>query len=56
MTTEVTKEQFESFVRVQRSGVVNMLSPQVQSLANISKEVHTAILNEYSALKSKYSS
>jgi len=56
MTVEVTKEQFESFIRVQKSGAVNMASWDVQPLANISEEVHMAILNNYSELESKYSS
>ena len=44
----VSKEQFERYVRVQKSGVTNMLSPDVQILANISSEIHLEIIKNYS--------
>ena len=56
MTVEVTKDEFERFVSVRDSGAVNTVSPQVQMLAGISKEVHMAILTNYEELSSKYSS
>ena len=50
----VTKDEFERFVRVQRSGVVNMVSSQVQDLANISKDTHMLILKHYSELEAQF--
>lgn len=52
----VSKDEFERFVEVQRSGVVNMVSSQVQDLANISKDTHMLILNHYKELEAQYSS
>ena len=56
MKVEVTKEEFQRFMDVRDSGIVNTVSPQVQTLAGISKEVHMAILNHFTELESKYSS
>tara|TARA_R100001015_G_C4588022_1_gene143789 strand:- start:637 stop:807 length:171 start_codon:yes stop_codon:yes gene_type:complete len=55
MSIEVSKEEFERYVRVQESGMVDMISPDVQDLADISKDVHKAILKNYSELEDKYS-
>ncbi len=52
----VTKDEFERFVGVQRSGVVNMVSSQVQDLANISKDTHMLILKHYKELKAQFTS
>ena len=52
----VTKDEFERFVEVQESGAVNMVSSQVQDLANISKDTHMLILKHYSELAAQYSS
>ncbi len=52
----VTKDEFERFVEVQESGAVNMVSSQVQDLANISKDTHMLILKHYSELEAQYSS
>ena len=52
----VTKDEFETFVEVQESGAVNMVSSQVQDLANISKDTHMLILKHYSELEAQYSS
>lgn len=50
----VTKEQFERYKQVQKSGVCNMWSSDVQRLANISKEVHMEIIRDYDRLSSQY--
>lgn len=50
----VTKEQFERFVKVQESGVCNMLSPKVCVLACIPMDVHIEILNNYDKLAEQY--
>ena len=52
----VTKDEFERFVEVQESGAVNMVSSQVQDLANISKDTNMLILKHYSELEAQYSS
>ena len=54
MTIEVSKDEFDRYVRVQKSGITNMVSPDVQGLADISKDVHMAILQNYSELSDKY--
>ena len=56
MTVQVTKDEFERFVSVRDSGAVNTISPEVQMLAGISKEVHMEILNSYVELETKYGS
>ncbi len=50
----VTKDEFERFVEVQESGVVNMVSSQVQDLADISKDTHMLILKHYSELEAQF--
>ena len=50
----VTKEQFEAFVKVQKSGVCNMWSSQVEVLAGISKETHLEIIEHYEELEAQY--
>jgi len=56
MSIEVSKAEFDRYVRVQESGMVNMISPDVQDLADISKDVHMAILKNYVELRDKYTS
>jgi len=53
---EVSKDEFDRYVKVQKSGAVNMWSPEVQSLASISKETHSAIITYYEELRDKYTS
>ena len=50
----VTKDEFERFVEVQESGAVNMVSSQVQDLADISKDTHMLILKHYSELEAQF--
>lgn len=50
----VSKEAFERYVRVQASGVTNMVSPIVQELAEITKEEHYDILKNYEAYEKEY--
>tara|TARA_R100000315_G_C5208508_1_gene123510 strand:+ start:355 stop:525 length:171 start_codon:yes stop_codon:yes gene_type:complete len=56
MSIEVSKAEFDRYVKVQESGMVNMISPDVQDLADISKDVHMAILKNYVELRDKYTS
>ena len=50
----VTKEEFERYKRVQKSGICNMLSPKVQEYANITKAVHIEIIQNYDELSRQY--
>jgi len=51
---DITKEDFQAYEEVRQSGITNMLSPDVQDLADISKEVHAAIMEHYSELCVKW--
>ncbi len=53
---DVTKNQFDAFMRVQMEGRFNMLMPEAQSLTGLSNETYCAILDNYGALKDKYGS
>lgn len=50
----VSREEFQRYVDVQNSGVVNMLSSLVQDLADISKAVHMDILKNYDKYEKEY--
>jgi len=52
---EITKKQFESYVKVQESGVTNMFCvSKVSSLSGLSKEQCIEIMQTYSELKKKF--
>ncbi len=53
-TEYVSKDEFYRFVRVQREGSVNMISPDVRILACIDKDTHMHILNDYTKLEETY--
>ena len=54
--TTISKEQFESYVRVQKSGVTNMFDLRnVISLTGLDKEQCMEIMSNYSELVEKYS-
>ena len=50
----ITKEDFQRYVKVQESGVCNMLSSQVRDYAFLTKEQHTYILKNYKQLSDEY--
>ena len=53
---EITEEQFESYVRVQKSGVTNMFDlNNVKALTGLNKEQCIAIMEQYGELDKKYS-
>ena len=53
--TEITKEQFTAYVRVQKSGVTNMFDIRnVTALTGLSKEQCITIMEQYSELDKKY--
>ena len=43
----ITKRKFINYVKVQASGVCNMWSPEVERLANLTKEEHLDIIKNY---------
>ena len=51
---DITMGDFQAYEEVRQSGVTNMLSPDVQDLADISKEVHVAIMEHYVKLCAKW--
>ncbi len=51
---DITMEDFQAYEEVRQSGVTNMLSPDVQDLAGISKETHAAIMEHYGELCTKW--
>ena len=53
---EITKEQFKSYVRVQKSGVTNMFDVRnVTALTGLDKKQIMEIMSNYSELVEKYS-
>lgn len=49
----ITKEMFDRFVSVQKSGVCNMMDSRVVSLANLTKKQHLDILCNYKAIEKR---
>ena len=53
---EITKNQFESYVRVQKSGVTNMFDVRnVTALTGLNKNQIMEIMKTYGELEEKYS-
>ena len=53
--TEITQEQFEAYVDVQKSGVTNMFDVKtVSELSGLEKEEIMTIMQSYGELKEKY--
>ncbi len=53
---EITKDQFEAYVRVQKSGVTNMFDlNNVKALTGLNKEQCLEIMSNYGELEEKYS-
>ena len=53
--TEITQEQFEAYVDVQKSGVTNMFDVKtVGELSGLEKEEIMTIMKSYGELKEKY--
>ena len=54
--TEITKEQFAAYVRVQKSGVTNMFDIRnVTALTGLNKKQCITIMEQYNELDKKYS-
>ena len=53
---DITKDQFEAYVRVQKSGVTNMFDLRnVTALTGLNKNQCVTIMENYNELKEKYS-
>ena len=53
---EITKDQFEAYVRVQKSGVTNMFDLRnVTALTGLDKNQCIVIMEQYGELDKKYS-
>ena len=53
--TEITKEQFTAYVRVQKSGVTNMFDIRnVTALTGLDKNQCITIMEQYNELDKKY--
>ena len=52
---EITKEQFQNYVQVQKSGVTNMFDLKyVEYLTGLEREEILAIMKNYAILKDQY--
>ena len=47
---DITKEKFDEYVKVQRSGMFNMFDPQARAMTTLTKEEWTTIMQEYKKL------
>ena len=50
----VTKEDFEAYEGVRRSGMVNMFDPMARELAGLDKKTFINIMKDYDYLKQKF--
>jgi len=52
---EITKEDFEKYVKVQKSGATNMFDVRnVTALSGLTREQCTAIMEQYGPLSEQY--
>lgn len=49
-----TMYNFEKYIQLQKSGEVNMVSPEVRNRLDITKDEHLFILNNYDALLKEF--
>ncbi len=55
MTTQVTQDEFDSYVEVQESGITNMFNVSVVSdYSGLSRDKIMTIMKNYSDLNDKY--
>ena len=52
--SEITKEEFKSFVKVQKSGMYNMYDPEAIRKTGLDKDTYITVMKNYSTLKEKY--
>tara|TARA_Y100000593_G_scaffold62235_1_gene115342 strand:+ start:590 stop:769 length:180 start_codon:yes stop_codon:yes gene_type:complete len=53
--SEVTKEEFEAYKRVQVSGMYNMYTPEAIRETGLDKDTYFNVIKNYSELNKKYS-
>ena len=51
---DITKEEFEAFVKVQTSGMYNMFDPEAIRETGLDKDTYLAVMKNYSELEEKY--
>tara|TARA_R110000765_G_scaffold389803_1_gene482408 strand:- start:497 stop:679 length:183 start_codon:yes stop_codon:yes gene_type:complete len=51
---EITKDKWESFIWVQKSGMYNMFDPNARALTELTKNEWLNIMENYSELETKY--
>jgi hypothetical protein len=54
MVNEITKAQFNSYVRVQKSGNYNMFSPEARISSGLDKITYLKVMEDYDELEDKY--
>ena len=50
MAIDITKEKFDEYVKVQKSGMFNMFDPQARAMTDLTKDEWTTIMQEYDKL------
>jgi len=50
----VTKEEFESYIRVQQEGKFNMFDPNARLLTGLDKDTYKECMKKYTELHDKY--
>lgn len=51
---EITKEQFEKYLKVQASGKYNMFDPQARQMSGLDNDTYSQIITQYSTLMVQY--
>ena len=52
---DITKEKFDEYVTVQRSGMFNMFDPRAREMTDLSRQQWLDIIKNYDELSKKYS-
>ena len=51
---DITKEKFDEYVTVQKSGMFNMFDPRARAMTSLSKNEWVHIITNYTELKEKF--
>ena len=51
---EITKDKWESYIWVQKSGLYNMFDPNARAMTELTKQEWVHIMGNYSELETKY--
>jgi hypothetical protein len=52
---KVTRKQFESYLKVQKSGKYNMFDPKARKATGLEKRIYLSIIDKYGELYQKFS-